>query len=801
MTRPKRPWEVSVFESQASRAGIAFERNSLVPHGKALMACSSRAACIIVSAETAEELAPDDDSALWGAIARHGSRSSAAALVNLPTFGGNGTVEPISTESPAYHLAEYALSRASSFEPVEQEDMVEAKVSVWGPDGRLVWQSAPKDYLSSSRDYDGYYRLFLDERVPQVLRLDELRSDLIRALTSGVVGELEGHHDSQLVVRASGSSPVVVNDRGGRVARVESGVGIPPSDEILVVADELNRPAATRVLANAGFTLPFDPVDGWLRGASVRPGIHAWVYVTWKGEVAGRKVELELARLRSRSGRLTVFASELAKPVELLLQRVGLRVLEVQVANHPDDPECLFGVDLFSTVERPRLRTLRPEARKLIPPDWADQLELAWHSDPETLKPPTLRMLDAPNRYETTFEDVSGAECCDCRLCDGPGYTTRPPATFSLPGYCYDCCADAFWGVFSDEGSDQPWFGAVIWALQTLAEIEFGGAPAFEQVVTPPEEGPNSDLLMLCRMLIARAGSSVLGAERKSRGWTDWLGAAGLLTGGTRTSRGVTVVAKDGHVCRSLFERSIDDFLYDNGIDHETEPLYPFDSEMNRNGYRADWKLLDGSFVEALGFVRDRVYMEKVERKLKLADRHSISVITITDADVANLASIFAKWLPKDYVRPLRSAPLRREVPAEGPRSAALNTLDEVTTHVGVGRVGRCLRAVELQEGGATRREIAEHFGVTLLTVKSLLRDGRFYADPDSDPTRLARAVVVVAEQNKGVRRSEFQARAGWTDSQVRQLWRDASFLRERDASAPDTRGESGGEPICSPDL
>ena len=100
------------------------------------------------------------------------------------------------------------------------------------------------------------------------------------------------------------------------------------------------------------------------------------------------------------------------------------------------------------------------------------------------------------------------------------------------------------------------------------------------------------------------------GLTRKSYAWTDWLAQADLLTDGFRTSRGVTVMAKDGHVCRSLLERQIDDFFYDHGIEHETEPHYPFDPELNVTGYRADWKFPDGTFVEALGFPNDAAYME-----------------------------------------------------------------------------------------------------------------------------------------------------------------------------------------------
>jgi hypothetical protein len=184
-----------------------------------------------------------------------------------------------------------------------------------------------------------------------------------------------------------------------------------------------------------------------------------------------------------------------------------------------------------------------------------------------------------------------------------------------------------------------------MWSLQTLAENEFGGPPAKEQLMHLPAAGPNSDLLMLCRMLTARDHYAELGADRKGYAWTDWLAQAGLLTDGVRTGRGVTAIAKDGHLCRSLLERQVDDFLHDNGIEHEPEPYYPYDPADNVNGCRADWKLSDGTFVEALGFTKDPAYMARARIKIALAERHGIPVVTVTHADLDKLAAIFEKWL------------------------------------------------------------------------------------------------------------------------------------------------------------
>lgn len=112
---------------------------------------------------------------------------------------------------------------------------------------------------------------------------------------------------------------------------------------------------------------------------------------------------------------------------------------------------------------------------------------------------------------------------------------------------------------------------------QPARVLEFGGAPARDQLRKMPQDGPHADLLMLCRMLTARRGYVVPGGQRKVYSWTDWLGQAGLLTDGIRTSRGVAVMAKDGHLCRSLLERQIDDFFFEHDIPHHPEPHYPFD--------------------------------------------------------------------------------------------------------------------------------------------------------------------------------------------------------------------------------
>lgn len=779
----KPPWERSKFERRASGSGIAFERNDLVPHGQALLTCDSWAACVIMSDATADRLNPKDDSALWSAIARH-HPTVEPVLVNLPTFGGGGTVEKIGPTHPVQPLRAHAASRAKSFNPGD-DDTDEEDVYI-RDDPVAFWSEHPP-----------YYRRFLNERVPRIKWLNQLRARLEEDLLHEVVTESRDEPRSPgfKIQRWGVGGVIVINDLGGRVGKMRNHPVLEARErkghggylDFLLLADEFDRPAAIAALAREGIAVAFDPTPGWLN-ALVEPGLHGWLNVYWSGNIAGLNLKPELGRFHIKTGRLTVFLPRLAKAIELLLKRVGQRPVSVLVEPHPDDPECFFGIDLDLVIRQASLgrrpRRLRPQARDLLPADCTEQIEIAWCPDEPSLEaPPGLfgqQASEGPLAYSP--DPMIGIRDTGCWLCDGTSGkgNSRP--------YCADCCKDAREGLFGDRGFNESWHGSVIWSLKTLAEIEFGGAPALSQLNQMPAEGPNSDLLMLCRMLIPRWRGAALGAERRSYAWTDWLAEAGLLTEGIRTSRGVTVIAKDGHVCRSLMERQIDDFFYDHGIAHEPEPLYPFDPHANVGGYRADWKLSDGTFVEALGFTNDSVYMEKAHRKIRLATRHQIPVVTVTHADIANLASIFAKWLPPEDARPTRTQlpprpeTLTKDTGSTDPQSAQ----NAANVRVRAERLDRCRRAVELQAGGATRKQIAEKLAVSALVVKSSLRDGKFYANPRSDPERFKLAKDAAAAQQRGLTRSEFRAAIGLTSGKADESWRDADVVFGRDAQALD---------------
>ena len=121
--------------------------------------------------------------------------------------------------------------------------------------------------------------------------------------------------------------------------------------------------------------------------------------------------------------------------------------------------------------------------------------------------------------------------------------------------------------------------------------------------------------------------------------WLKALIEAGVLEDGTRrTSRGTQCLAKDGHVCLSLGEKTIDDFLSSRGIAHGREPPYP-EGEL-----RADF-LVDGVLVEYFGLKGDPDYDTKTKRKQRICRKHGIRLISVYPSDLVSTRKLEAKLL------------------------------------------------------------------------------------------------------------------------------------------------------------
>lgn len=130
------------------------------------------------------------------------------------------------------------------------------------------------------------------------------------------------------------------------------------------------------------------------------------------------------------------------------------------------------------------------------------------------------------------------------------------------------------------------------------------------------------------------------------RTWFHALVEAGVLDkDARRVGRGTMCLAQDKHLCRSLAEKMIDDWLYAHGIPHKVEPLYPNHKIYNPNKrLRGDW-LIGDVFVEFLGLMEDNKYREKIEKKKMIAEENDIRLILIEPHHLASLESILCKTI------------------------------------------------------------------------------------------------------------------------------------------------------------
>lgn len=127
--------------------------------------------------------------------------------------------------------------------------------------------------------------------------------------------------------------------------------------------------------------------------------------------------------------------------------------------------------------------------------------------------------------------------------------------------------------------------------------------------------------------------------------WAQYLDSAGALEQSRSGQAGYRSFATDGHLCLSVGERQICEFLNQNDIQHEREPLYPRDGEFNKNGLkRADY-LIGGCFVELAGRMSKENYAEGMKEKVSLAEKQGFQLIVVTPKELPNLANVFQSWL------------------------------------------------------------------------------------------------------------------------------------------------------------
>lgn len=114
-------------------------------------------------------------------------------------------------------------------------------------------------------------------------------------------------------------------------------------------------------------------------------------------------------------------------------------------------------------------------------------------------------------------------------------------------------------------------------------------------------------------------------------GWNRAIELAGFAP--NDSSLGFVVKAEDGHVCRSLPEKIIDDWLTERRINHEKEVLYP------GSNLRADWKV-GKTIIEYLGISLNyqhslnRNYKISLESKRRICEACNLTLIEIYPEDL-----------------------------------------------------------------------------------------------------------------------------------------------------------------------
>ena len=120
--------------------------------------------------------------------------------------------------------------------------------------------------------------------------------------------------------------------------------------------------------------------------------------------------------------------------------------------------------------------------------------------------------------------------------------------------------------------------------------------------------------------------------------WFRALVESGIIADGAiKMARGIKCLALDKHLCLSLLEKQVDDWLFFNKIEHSIEPKYPKHDIYNPNMLmRADFLVKD-VFIEVWGLKGIKPYEMKIEKKRKLVKEKLLKLIEIEPQDIENL--------------------------------------------------------------------------------------------------------------------------------------------------------------------
>jgi hypothetical protein len=199
--------------------------------------------------------------------------------------------------------------------------------------------------------------------------------------------------------------------------------------------------------------------------------------------------------------------------------------------------------------------------------------------------------------------------------------------------FCTPCLRDT---ILQGSGDDTASDTSILEYLQNLASF-MGRVPTqnFGEGITDLLEIQPKDRIDFLRLLLRKP--TVHRVKTVFGSWLNALIQAGVLEDGTRrTSRGIQSIANDGHVCLSLGEKTIDEFLYAHRVYHEKEPRYP------EGNFRGDFKVGE-VFIEYFGLVGNPEYDARIKEKARICKKYGIILVAIYPLDLVYRNKIESK--------------------------------------------------------------------------------------------------------------------------------------------------------------
>jgi hypothetical protein len=130
--------------------------------------------------------------------------------------------------------------------------------------------------------------------------------------------------------------------------------------------------------------------------------------------------------------------------------------------------------------------------------------------------------------------------------------------------------------------------------------------------------------------------------------WAHFLNEAELLSERKSGRGGYQSIATDGHLCLSLGERAICEYLSRNNLIHDKEPLYPYHEVLNPNNLLRGDFLVNGTIIEFAGMMSNPDYASRMKAKQELAKTLKLRWMKIEAARLVDLDKMLAKIGIKD---------------------------------------------------------------------------------------------------------------------------------------------------------